>query len=194
MPIDNVNKAVFVHIPKTGGQSVSKLLGLKRGSSKQWYSNRHNYTHSTISQIKKAADVDDYYIFTFIRDPEERILSEYNHRMRNISARHLPVKHKCSFTDYMEQLYQIWKVGWEEIDQHYKAHVIPQTDYIDESVEIYKFEDFEDEANRLKQRLGINRPIPKVNESNDDKPAHTIKTLDIVNEIYETDFKLIQTL
>jgi len=70
--ISHTKKCLFVHIPKTAGTSIEKLL---QGD---------NYTegwssHNKLYEYENENGYDSYYKFTFVRNPWERILSVYNY-------------------------------------------------------------------------------------------------------------------
>lgn len=69
------NKIIFLHIPKTGGNSVESHL------SKEFNCNV-KFRHYTLNQIYnelKDKDLENYTIFTVLRNPLEKIVSTYNH-------------------------------------------------------------------------------------------------------------------
>jgi hypothetical protein len=67
-------KCIFVHIPKTGGKSVRRALGLG------WPG------HKDISQYAEElnpAVFQNYFKFSIVRNPWDRLLSEYNFQKNN---------------------------------------------------------------------------------------------------------------
>jgi hypothetical protein len=90
MPISHKHKAIFIHIPRTCGSSIEKALGiygLKNdgvntpcpeilfGITRKVY-----LQHLTILEIKDRINkgmFEEYFKFTFIRNPYDRIISEY---------------------------------------------------------------------------------------------------------------------
>lgn len=70
--INRSQKWAFIHIPKTGGNSVSKIL-LSVPESEQIM------VHGTLNQL---IDVDGYFIFSFVRNPFTRLASWYEHKKR----------------------------------------------------------------------------------------------------------------
>lgn len=184
MPISHEHKAIFVHIPKTGGQSVSKMLGIKKGVDNYYnYDSGEERTHFTVHMMPKL----DYYKFAFVRNPYTRIISEYQHRMKNINVFHEPTNYKTNFVHYCRMLSHRWdKI--ESVDHFRKSHVIPQHMFVNNSVETYRFEDFENECKRLCDRLGIVRKVPKTNAS-EYTCEHTEETIEITNRLYRKDFE-----
>ena len=72
--ISHKHKCIFIHIQRTGGTSIERWL---QGED-QW-NLKHNYKHITTSYAKERAYpeyYDDYFKFTFVRNPYERVLSE----------------------------------------------------------------------------------------------------------------------
>ena len=65
-------RSIFVHIPKTGGISIVESL----------YGTRAGGRHTTIQQYQivfGAADFYDYFKFTFVRNPWDRVYSAYRY-------------------------------------------------------------------------------------------------------------------
>lgn len=187
MPISYKHKAVFVHIPKTGGQSVSSMLSIAKHSVPNLYA--QYLTHLSIDLIEKRADITGKYIFTFVRDPYTKILSEYDWRMRN---RHSiiynePTDQLMSFPEYMDRLYYRWPM-LDDVNHHEKAHILPQHVFIDERVDVYRFENFAADWKKVTEILGVPYKMKHVNRGPQHK-QHTKRTIEIVNELYAEDFK-----
>ena len=140
MPISEKHNAVFIHIPKTGGQSVSSMLGISK-SRANYYSDE--LTHMTVGMLDKVIDLTGKYIFTFVRNPYDKILSEYSWRMRNRTSAifNEPTKDLITFDQYMETLLDRWD-GMQDAEWRTRAHVMPQHMYIDNRVDMYRHELF----------------------------------------------------
>lgn len=69
-------RAVFIHIPKTGGTSVetSRLF-------RQTISGKAPYGHATANRMQKSypREFADYFKFTVVRNPYTRLISAYNY-------------------------------------------------------------------------------------------------------------------
>ena len=90
MPLIQEHKAIFLHIPKTGGTSVERFFKVTGDNKDNLWMNR-NYNiikdakkitsapqHYPLSIVhEKRPDVCDWFTFTIIRHPYQRILSEY---------------------------------------------------------------------------------------------------------------------
>lgn len=79
MIISRKHKFVFVHIPKTGGTTVTLLLQphLKPGprNGKAWQV--HYHKHKMHSSIKPFRGSEDYFKFAFVRNPWSWLVSQY---------------------------------------------------------------------------------------------------------------------
>ena len=198
MPISHAHKACFVHIPKTGGQSIADMFGIGRQDLSQYRGREVKegqtwteglvLTHLTIEHIKQRMDVSGYYIFAFVRNPYTRIISEYNWRMRNRAAFEEPTSNLLTFERYCELLLSKWGKIMANPNITERQHVTPQYKYVDSSVDIYRYETFERDCIKIQKRLGINVPIPRVNAGGYDT-KHTERTIEITNELYGEDFK-----
>jgi len=188
MPINFDLKTVFVHIPKTGGQSVSSMLNITKGNQRDFY--HEGLTHLPPQMIRERADVDGFYFFTFVRNPYDKIVSEYNWRMRNIMSRvyNEPTRKQMLFETYMETLLGRWDKLVEPWNE--KAHVLPQHMFIEEGMDIFRFENFEDGCKEVQAVLGMNKPVPHVNAGHYNT-KHTERTIEITRILYEKDFKLL---
>ena len=186
MPISYIHKAIFIHVPKTGGQSVSAMLGIPKGSKKHFY--QEGLTHLTLPMVQDIIDVSDMYAFIFVRNPYDKIVSEYAWRMQNIRSKvfNEPTRNRMSFTDYMELLLSRWD---NLVEPHReKAHVLPQVTFLEDGIDVYRYENFNEECIRLGKRLGINNNVPHVNKGTN-IPAHTDRTIEITRELYAEDFE-----
>tara|TARA_R100000008_G_scaffold71807_1_gene49768 strand:- start:2010 stop:2705 length:696 start_codon:yes stop_codon:yes gene_type:complete len=101
-PSAREDKVIFLHIPKTGGTSIEHCLSkqISKGSG------RH-YNIKETEDIIGAQDINEYTIFTVIRNPLDRIISTWRwwafHKDGYITKPHL--NHKIipctSFRDYV---------------------------------------------------------------------------------------------
>ena len=84
----NKRKFIFIHIPRTGGGSLEKSIGLAGGNGKEWggiklgnYRNGHSklswYPHEMVMSFFK---------FSIIRNPWDRVFSIYKWERKNINS------------------------------------------------------------------------------------------------------------
>jgi hypothetical protein len=86
--ISHKHKFIFVHIPKTGGTSVDSILSK---ISRNW-----NSKHHLIEKYRKLADkkhgFENYFKFTIVRNPWDRLLSNYFYRKKGNRVQDLSFK------------------------------------------------------------------------------------------------------
>ena len=84
--INHDNKYVFIQIPKTGSDSVCSTLLHSYNKSRNMLSQLKNTDifgglghHCSIKKLinKTGNNFDNYFIFTFVRNPYDRLVSEY---------------------------------------------------------------------------------------------------------------------
>ncbi|MEL7312472.1 MAG: sulfotransferase family 2 domain-containing protein [Pseudomonadota bacterium] len=87
MQISHKHKFVFFSFPKTGSESVRKMLGPYADIEVVPYWNRTEeqpfYSHMSPAEVKEQFEqygweFDDYFRFTFVRNPWARLVSLYN--------------------------------------------------------------------------------------------------------------------
>ena len=176
-------KCLFVHVPKTAGQSVEQffmdrmgldwdadrgevLLGdnpdTTRGTQKLAHLSAWEYVNDGFIERE---EFDGLFRFSFVRNPFERIVSEY--RYRNYF-------HHRSFRDFV--LHKLPEPGW---DDKYR-HVMPQYDMLHDPdgrlmVDyVGRFETLQRDFDEVCKRLGIeNSSLPHRNPS--DKKSRNLK-------------------
>lgn len=89
MPIFDSSKSIFIHIPKCGGTSlvtsfspeIKQLIARPNKFSLKYMYGR-NLQHATASKVRLLAPVRyaRYYKFSLVRNPWDRMISEYNWR------------------------------------------------------------------------------------------------------------------
>jgi hypothetical protein len=186
------HKTIFIHIPKNAGTSILKAFGEDRAAHDKWYFFKKNYPE------KWAA----YFKFAVIRNPWDRVVSNYEYAVLNKSYWHSSCgdaiygKHRDydmlkekSFEEAIWLLKNDFKsfkhAGWKA--QHIficNKQFIPQTN-------ILRFENIEAEFNQLFPQL----VLPKINQSRDNnayRHYYTGNTIKLVEEIYKKDIELFK--
>jgi len=167
-------KCIFVHIPKVAGQSVERFFLNRLGLS--WEQRQHLHmmknkdpakgteklSHLAASEYVRCGhisqqDFDDYFKFSFVRNPWARIVSEY--RYRNY------FRYK-SFKDFVMN-----KMPPPSFNDDYR-HVMPQYDMLyDEQGNclvdfVGRFENLQADFDMVCERLGFEESkLPFVNSS-----------------------------
>jgi len=76
--ISSSRRFVFVHVPRTAGMSMfSVLQPMADVSPLSSIAPRGHRLHSTLREIRAAADVRDFFSFAFVRNPWQRLASLY---------------------------------------------------------------------------------------------------------------------
>lgn len=199
--ICETHRILFLHIPKTGGTTVERMIWPNHAVSTEadystlcgWDDRCGWLNHLTMAQISDRCpyhDLAEYLVFTLVRNPWDRLVSEF-HWKSSMSGLQIP------FCEYVRLLY----FGeTEAIQQYYRSpiafeqHMRPQADYCLEStegvVEILRYEHFEHEVLRTlgKCRVRI-EPLPRIRASVHAHYTHYYngRTIDMVGNIYHDD-------
>jgi len=184
-------KCIFVHIPKAGGVSINKALFGNLGG-----------THFSIKQyslIFSPEEFKAYFKFTFVRNPWDRLVSAYTflksgglHQVDRKWAE----ENISQFTNFEE-----FVLKWVNKENIYSfTHFIPQFEFITVNNkiavdEIYRFENFNEDFNRLTKVLGVENKLKHLNKSKkrakDYRVYYTDKTKVIIEKVYEEDIKIL---
>ena len=82
-------KFVFIHINRTGGTSIEKAFG---------YAGNNKERMRTAQEAKQSLpEWDDYFKFSFVRNPWDRAISTYLHELQNLSLTSI------AFEDWVEE-------------------------------------------------------------------------------------------
>lgn len=183
MPIfnhPNKGRILFIHIPKAAGSSVEKWLrdrSYKLSRLCTW--DGANHQHATKIVYETWGDFD--YKFTVVRHPLERFVSALGHRV--IHAGDADTRARDILTKYEKNI----------LPREWGNHLQPQVDFLDDDVEIFKFE--EDFFPAIGKALGIPIPDPHPHEN---KSRTNVQASDLseevrqrIYEIYKEDYKVL---
>lgn len=170
--LSHTNKCIFIHIPKVAGTSVMRLFSDPEKPAKMNKSplpfDPDGYKFDPPPPHLRASDYvkygyatqdifDIYFKFAFVRNPWDRIVSEYKYR------RHT---HRFSFKKFLFQNFP--KPYWSD---HY-CHVIPQYDFLHDDdgtllVDfVGRFENLQADFDYVCSKLNMPKTtLPRVNES-----------------------------
>ena len=181
-------KIIVVHIPKTGGTSVSKGLELA-GVLKR--TPIHTFTDKI---IKKYYHKDDLLV-TIVRNPWDRALSMFTYYKQLGGGQYLD--NNITFEQFCIKLFK-------ENSQVFKNHVQkellirPQYDWVIRNNKnpfdhVCKFENLDEEFSKLLQLAKSNNivPLPHLRKSKtgDYRDYHTETTIEIISECFASDIK-----
>lgn len=191
MPYCDQKKAIFLHIPKTGGTTIKGLLKLPKLSSSD-PSIRPSPQHLTCALLKDKIGQEKYeayYKFTFIRNPWARILSTYYWRQT------LPKKREVLPFDEFIQLVEHTVRHQNYYELEFGDHFIPQTEYIEKGVDVFKYEHLSTDITSIASKLGLPKPhIPdkKVKPHDAYWNYYSPSSKDIIANIYDQEIKTFE--
>jgi len=118
MVIDNERKAIFIHIPKTGGVSVEQTIHKSLGGDNVITMHKliHKppridvdtcnglHLHSTLYDYKRyyGDRINDFYIFTFVRNPWRRMVSHWEFMITDGYNYNVSEKDKLDFSKFVQ--------------------------------------------------------------------------------------------
>ena len=85
--IDHDIKCIFIHIPRTGGSSISTALSQRKKEGERFENRakqKQDKIHFTVEQAQKKFGLDvwnEYLTFAFVRNPWDRLVSQYQWRV-----------------------------------------------------------------------------------------------------------------
>lgn len=196
MPISDRHACVFIHIPRTGGTTVEKLLGihsdwpqidlklfqgrLNRGDD--YYQLQH-LSYMEMKSVKDIRYTQNYYKFTIVRNPWERLVSEYFWQNLNASI---------PFTEFVTRTAKIVK-NRIKIRGEY-CHFRPQVEFLSDDLDhILRFECYVVEVKALLLRLKIevqNLPHYGGTKHMDYRKYYNQETINSVARTYQDDIQL----
>ena len=148
MTISHELKIIFIHIQRTGGSSIINMLKGRLGK-KLIIVSQHGNAQSEEATLLK--DYPDYTVFTFVRNPWDRILSWYQlinkHNILSIE------EDRSAFENF---LLMDHAANPDDNYFHYNQLEYLISPYRDiKDINIYRFENFSNEVQRLWSYLNI---------------------------------------
>lgn len=187
-------KCIFIHIPKTAGLSVSKTLFGNYGSCHleyDWFVKR--FTQRTVN---------NYYKFTFVRNPWDRLCSAYFFLKKGGIN-----ENDAAFAEkYLSGInsFEAFVIDWldeEKINLYY--HLMPQYSFITSSKNrneikvdfLGRYENLEEDFRIITEKIGLNNTqLLKINttkkKEKDYRELYTKAMEEKVAHIYRHDIKL----
>ncbi|MFW6311179.1 MAG: sulfotransferase family 2 domain-containing protein [Nanoarchaeota archaeon] len=194
------DKIVFIHIPRTGGNTMKYTL-----RNSKYKDNFISSDHKPLSHYCK--DKNKYFFFTIVRNPYKRIISWYNYHKHIIGR-----EYRADFKSWV--LDHDFKTHWPKKTMAsrdplsmWKFLCCEENDKIYENIFILKNENYENDYKNLLNFLGmdfVNLDIHSGNTrslsnsynkyksklSSDIKDYYDREMLDRVNERFKKDFEL----
>ena len=146
--ISNKYKFIFIHVPKTAGLSV--LAGLDPFCDEE----QLHYGHPLQSAYYKLLNADDYYQFTFIRNPFARLVSTYSYiRAGGMCPPDKELRDRLHLT---RKTFKQFVLDLNVLESG--VHFLPQLSFINvcaASVNIFRFENLQNDFNIACDKIGI---------------------------------------
>jgi hypothetical protein len=178
----------FIHITKTGGTSIEDI-GIKNNIRWGRFHKKYGYWHKFFPDKNKLLKL-KYDWFVVVRNPYDRILSEYYCKWGGIGNMDI----SNNIIDDMNK-FLIDKINNRSIiGDHYSE----QYKYIDNDnnikIHILKFENLKEEFDLLMKTYNINLTLDIVNNKSQNK-IFTIndfsdELINLINIVYEKDFEM----
>lgn len=213
MPVYNKNRLVHIHIPKTGGTAIEnqfhKLGDLTAGRTgwigQEYWSDRwYEYQHLSLTELHALSNAQymAYDSFAVVRDPYQRLLSDY--LWRNAISKAYPDAPNSSFSSFDSFIRSIPKdinTNWpghihhaDQEEANFLIHIRPQYQYVTKYDElaaldhILKFENLKTDITKIFTGRDIDNSEIRNGVNKNISEYYQREHLDIVNEIYERDF------
>lgn len=172
-------RVLFIHIPKTAGSSVEKWLqahGFELEKLNNW--DGTHAQHATKETYDQWGEFD--YKFTIVREPLARFVSSMG--FRGIQ----PGDADRTARDIIQKFPKR-----RRLLQHWSNHLTPQIEFLDDDVEIFRFE--QDFSTSISEALELPGPLPHENPSRYPTAPHhlTIDTQMKIIEIYKDDYEAL---
>ena len=194
MVICHNKMCIYIHIPKTAGTSVEQFLRDNGKNGLEYHGVRYGRSmhHFTAFTLKKENThiFDKYYKFTIVRNPYDRLLSEYYWTpIQGIGFK--SGQTKADFITYVS------KVVNKQLfyDNIYNDHFIPQYLFVYDKKkllinELFKYEDLKWTIEYLKKKLNMDNQFPYLNLSTNSivKTGWTDRQKERIYKIYKQDF------
>tara|TARA_R110001606_G_scaffold251548_2_gene399512 strand:+ start:1264 stop:1929 length:666 start_codon:yes stop_codon:yes gene_type:complete len=187
-PSWRAQQAIFVHVPKAAGFSVSnalygKALGHIRAETIKRYSPR---------------EFDQCFKFAFVRHPVTRYISALSYVRENYQALHgspgLPPEHLLPLGPL--EFFDEWLADIDLADTNFVFQ--PQADFIFDRHDtllvdyLARFEDFDGEIEHLARRLPRLATIQRLNASGSAAVSYPFEQLDArLRQVYARDYRLL---
>ena len=178
---------IYIHIPKTAGMSIESILG---EDVKRLHQQSIKIKHGTPKEWKYPKYWEDYYTFTFVRNPWDRVVSSYLFNLKmsyNNSTQHDREKIKeyglNGFNQYV----------LNDLRKTKSRHFLPYTHWIlgYEYDFIGKLENFKDDMKLVCKKLQINFIDTHINKTKREnyRRYYNEESKNIIADIYRDDIK-----
>ena len=172
MIVNHQYRFVFLPIPKTAGTSISAALQSK-GKPYILGPTRHRVAAELIPP--------EYFVFTFVRNPFDRLLSYYSFRHGEPRTAHRysihPDERKIGFTEWLERLDEF--ASWPRINREFNLAIKPQWEIVGRIPHfVGKYESLQRDFDHICQRIDMPASeVPLLNKTTT-KNKHYAEVID----------------
>lgn len=207
MPVSHKYKCTFVHIPKTGGTSIEKALEMfadwKHEDREKLFGLIHSKEIlekkylSNFLQHLKAKEIceltqlpDDYFVFSLVRNPWDRMVSIYHNMDVNLITMALDKGVELRNLTFNEFLFSLQGINHIHLEEQWKFLYNSQDNLLVDY--LGRFEDFSRSFSFICNKLNINVELPHYNcsEHLHYREYYTEETMALVSSWYQRDIKL----
>jgi hypothetical protein len=197
MVVIHKKKCIFVHIPKCAGTSMEQFLKDYGNNDIEYlgtYKNRslHHLTSYELLMILRKNIFSKYYRFSIVRNPYERLLSEY-YWTPIYGIGYKTGGSKKIFLQYIKKVIK----NSDFFSNIYHDHFMPQYNYLFYKGQllinnIFKYESLDLAIPYLKNKFNIKRDFPILNKRSENiqKEDWSIEEKELIYKLYEQDFIL----
>lgn len=127
MVIEDRRKVIFIHIPKCGGVSIERSIHKALGGNDAIAYNQlirrmprpdvktctGLSLHSTLRDFRRyyGSSLNDFYIFSFVRNPWRRMVSHYEYLVKDMFNRRIHENNRMDFSQFV-QVYRSKLLGY----------------------------------------------------------------------------------
>ncbi len=206
MLISNQRRFIFVHVQKTAGTSLQKVLRDNAPDARIWLG-RHSHASAGVALLGRKR-WEAYFSFGFVRNPWDRLVSHYSMIRGKIeeltpAQRQQPKPFDIELWNYVLHFSHDFESFLDNctgliFDRDcYKSFLFNQVDYLaDDNGYILvdfvgRFEKFAEDAAHVLERIGIDAQIPNLNQSarGNYRDYYTPRTHDLVADRFRRDIE-----
>jgi hypothetical protein len=176
----------FIHVSKTGGQTIA--FSAKKQASIKWGMFDEGYgsgilchkllSHVKSKELKTDADKNKYDWFMVVRNPYDRVVSEYNWS-----------KVDFDINIYLKRYLSDIELGYIDGGQHHTPqHIYLEKQY---TIHVLRFEKLDEEFSALMKQYDLTIELKRkinVSEKHASLSDLTIETIEMINRVYAADF------
>tara|TARA_Y100000296_G_scaffold86415_1_gene126090 strand:+ start:2185 stop:2904 length:720 start_codon:yes stop_codon:yes gene_type:complete len=194
--LNDEQAVTFLHIPKTAGTTIETWLNDSGKYQQILFSQKklegmlvtpQHLGYHTLTELTKTLNRPLEYKFAVVRNPFERIVSEFFYRIK-LGSIQLGVNSESLFSAWVVHNLKKYQETPELLDNHLR----PQTYYVNDDVEVFKFEDgIQNVLDTVGKRIGLHENTQVESKKVGDKKSvwWSSTAIEMVLKLYEKDFE-----